>query len=386
MFASLCAHGEIIMRPKIAVYGNQHMNLGHAIAADLTLAGHEVTVFDLPEYGRTVEPLLNMGGIHVSGDPKALVSGKTGFAKPHKITTDPEEALRGVDLLFIDVPTDEFETRLKPILPYIRDGAVLHFNYYGYWPSLRVAPLLKEAGKADVKVTECPSCLYYARGKEGRLDFEVMKEGVALSVFPSVKSKEAFQVIQSVYPNFELAENILATNFENLNLLWHPAIALLNVAHFDREKERGENTAYFYQTGITEHTGLLTEAQDREREPLCKAYGVPYHSLRDLTRKYSKGTGKTMTEAQRNSNFIKGSPAFDVEQWARWIHWDMPLAVVPMVLLADLAEIPLPINRGLVDLFGALLQTDFWKTGLTLERLGLAGLSVRDVLRYVSGG
>ena len=178
------------MNPKIAVYGNQHMNLGHAIAADLTLAGHEVAVFDLPEHRRSIEPLQAMGGIQVSGNPKALVSGKTGFAKPYKLTTDPEEALRDVDLLFIDVPVDEFEIRLKPIVPYIPDGAVLHFNYYGYWPSLRIAPLLRKAGKRNVKITECPSCLYYARGKDGRLDFEVMKERVALSVFPAVKGKE----------------------------------------------------------------------------------------------------------------------------------------------------------------------------------------------------
>ena len=113
---------------------------------------------------------------------------------------------------------------------------------------------------------------------------------------------------------------------------------------------------------------------------------MPYHCLWDLTLQYVKGTGRTMAEAQRNSNFIKDSPAFSVDQWARWIQWDMPLAVVPMMLLADLAGVSMPLHRGLVDIFGALLETDFWKTGLTLERLGLGGLSVSEVLRYVTEG
>ncbi len=374
------------MTPKIAVYGNQHLNLGHAIAADLTLAGHEVTVFDLPEYGDAVIPLQSTGGIHVSGNRRALVSGKTGFARLHQVSTDPEKALQEVDLLFIDVPVDQFEKRLKPIIPYIRADAVLHFNYYGYWPALRLAPHFRAAGKTNVKITECPSCLYYARGKEGRLDFQVMKERISLSVFPAAQGSEALQIMRGAYPNFELAQNVLETNFENLNLLWHPAIALMNVAHFDREKERGEKTAYFYQTGITEHTGLLTEAQDREREDLCNAFGVPYHSFRDLTLQYVKGTGTTVAEAQRNSNFIQNSPAFDVDQWARWTRWDMGLGVVPMVLLAELAGVTMPIHRGLADIFGALLRTDFWKNGLTLNRLGLADLSASDVLRYVTYG
>jgi hypothetical protein len=46
----------------------------------------------------------------------------------------------------------------------------------------------------------------------------------------------------------------------------------------------------------------------------------------------------------------------------------------------------MPIYRGLVDIFGALMETDFWKTGLTLDRLGLAGLSVDEVIRYVEEG
>jgi hypothetical protein len=46
----------------------------------------------------------------------------------------------------------------------------------------------------------------------------------------------------------------------------------------------------------------------------------------------------------------------------------------------------MPIYRGFVSIFGALMETDFWKTGLTLERLGLAGRSVEEIIRYVEEG
>ena len=58
--------------------------------------------------------------------------------------------------------------------------------------------------------------------------------------------------------------------------------------------------------------------------------------------------------------------------------------MVPFVLLADLAEIPTPIHRGYIDIFGAILGTDFWKTGLTLDILGLADRSIREIIKYVS--
>jgi hypothetical protein len=37
------------MKPKIAVFGNQALNIGYGIAADLSLAGYEVNYFDLPK-------------------------------------------------------------------------------------------------------------------------------------------------------------------------------------------------------------------------------------------------------------------------------------------------------------------------------------------------
>ena len=51
-------------------------------------------------------------GTHVTGDTNVIASGKTGFAKLNRVTTDLQKALKGVDLIFVDVPVHEFETRL----------------------------------------------------------------------------------------------------------------------------------------------------------------------------------------------------------------------------------------------------------------------------------
>lgn len=374
------------MKPRIAVFGNQHLNLGHAIAADLALSGYEVNVFDLPEFEETITPLKKEGGIHVTGHKSNLVSKKNGFAEFNAITTDPEKALKEADVLFVDVPADEFEKRLKPIAAYIKEGAILHFNYYGYWPSLRLISVFEETGKSNIAITECPSTLYYARGKGTHLDFQVMKKRVSLSVFPGKRSREVFDVMHGLYPNFELAANILQTNFENQNMLWHPAIALLNVGHFDRADRRGDTSVYFYNTGITKHTGILSEAQDREREAVCNAYGIPYTPMRDLIKQYVNGHGNSMEEVQRNANFLKARPAYPVHEWEKWTKWDMPMALVPFVQLAELAGLSVPIHKGLVNIFGAVLGMDFWKTGFTLERLNLGGLSKEEVLDYVEEG
>ena len=93
-----------------------------------------------------------------------------------------------------------------------------------------------------------------------------------------------------------------------------------------------------------------------------------------------------MAELQLDCKFIQGIPAYSVDIWAQWLKVDLPLAMVPFVLLADLAGISTPIHRGFIEIIGAVLETDFWKAGLTLDKLGLAGLSVEEVVRYVTEG
>ena len=160
-----------ITQHKIVAFGNEVMNLGHAIAADLSLLGHDVTILDMPENDYKFEAIKEQGGINVTGNTEALTSRKTGFAKITNCTTDPKEALDGADLIFVSAPVHEYEKWITHIVPYIQDGAILHFNYYGYWVSLRIYPILKAAGKENVTITECPSSLYYSKGQKGHVDF-----------------------------------------------------------------------------------------------------------------------------------------------------------------------------------------------------------------------
>jgi len=106
----------------------------------------------------------------------------------------------------------------------------------------------------------------------------------------------------------------------------------------------------------------------------------------DLINRYYDSHGETVTEAQLNSKFYPHVPAYSTDIWAQWARADMPLAMVPFVLLAELAGITMPLHRGMIDIFGAILEEDFWETGLALDNLGLADLTAAQVVEYVTEG
>ena len=58
--------------------------------------------------------------------------------------------------------------------------------------------------------------------------------------------------------------------------------------------------------------------------------------------------------------------------------------MIPFVSLAKVAGIPAPMNTGIIDIFTAFYKTDFWKTGLTLDRIGLADMTVEEIKKSVT--
>ena len=84
---------------KITIIGGG--NGGFAAAADLTIRGHEITLYELPDFRNGLAEVIEKGGIELETLPSNGLKG--GFAKIHKITFDIEEALKASDIVFVIV-------------------------------------------------------------------------------------------------------------------------------------------------------------------------------------------------------------------------------------------------------------------------------------------
>ena len=57
-----------------------------------------------------------------------------------------------------------------------------------------------------------------------------------------------------------------------------------------------------------------------------------------------------------------------------------------MVRLGEALGIDLPVTRAMVEVMGVMLQRDYWTEGLDLDALGLDGLDLEGVRRFVLTG
>src|SRR5438874_6924554 len=91
-------------------------NTAFAVTANLSLAGFEVTLCELPAFRHTVEPLLETRQIALDG------VAYRDTARVHAVTTDFAEALAVNDLVLLIVPAYAHRPFAEACAPHLRRG------------------------------------------------------------------------------------------------------------------------------------------------------------------------------------------------------------------------------------------------------------------------
>jgi opine dehydrogenase len=367
---------------RVAVIGNSARALGAVCAADLTLAGHQVSFAVFPEQTSQLADVRKRGGFLVEGDPKHLVSQKTGLATLHAICDTIPEALRDADVVLIECRMHELEAKVSAMTSHFPRNAVVHIQSHGYWPAARLTPLLRKAGREDVLVTEAAAPTHAARVNGSVVTAKALRRGIEMTTVPASRNADALARMQQVFPHVKAASSALQTGIENLNLIVHPAMVLPNIGLMERAKLDGRRVG-FYQECVVPSAGVLGDALDAERARVCQAYGIAHTSMPAAIQQYYGQTGRNFYEAMQNDVY-RSFPDFPPDIWREWEMDDVPYAIVPLVMLAEQAGIEVPLHRACVEILGVLLEIDAWKSGPTLADMGLEG-TPDEVMKRMRG-
>ena len=343
------------------------------MAADLTLAGIPIHLFELPEFGRNAEAIRANGGIDLQG------VSRTGKVMPALVTTDPALALAGAELVLVSVPAGGHARVVEAVAPHLRDGQCVLFNT-GYWASLRFRSALTQAGRRRVVLAESTLLVYAAR-KLGPTAVLVdgVKQDFPIAAFPAAETGRLLDLVQRAYPQARAMRSVLEVSLENLNPLFHPAITLLNAG----ELERTLTDFAFYKDGCTPAVGRVIDALDAERRAVGAKLGLPdLVTAAGWLKRYYGASGSTAYEA------IQSCPAYANFRWPaataiQYVREDVPYAFVPLASIAQQLGIPTPVTSGLIDLCSTVFKANFRSEGPDIKALGLAGLDAAAIQKLV---
>jgi opine dehydrogenase len=356
---------------KIAILGAG--NGGCAAAADLTLRGYEVRLFSRSE--STMMPILKRGGIEL------VENGAETFAAPFFVGPDLPAAVNGADLIIIAAPSVAHEYLAKSLAGQLVDGQRVLLNPGHTGGSLHFANMLRAFGcQAKIKLCETVTLTYICRMPQpARVEIYRRTTNLRCAAFPGKESVELVKEIGEIYPNVILAKNVLETGLSNINAIMHPAGMLGNAGWI--EKSGGD--FYYYREGITPSIAAWIEEVDRERLEIVKRLGLKPLRFVDifyqagLTSEEARASGsiyRAIHESEPNRT-IKSPATLD----HRYIKEDVGYGLVPMAEIGRLLGVETPLIDALIRLASVVSQTDYRKDGLTLERMGLAGIPAEEL-------
>ena len=123
---------------------------------------------------------------------------------------------------------------------------------------------------------------------------------------------------------------------------------------------------------------------------VAQELGVPTASFLDnfyqaglttLNAKQSSDISRACFESEPNAK-IKSPSTLD----HRYVHEDIGYGLVPISNFGRLAGISTPTIDGIIHLISEMMGVRYAATGLTLEAMGLGGLGVGQVKRFVEFG
>lgn len=359
---------------KITVIGAG--NGGKAMAAHMALLGKEVTL-----YNRTfdhIAVIAERGGIDLDHP-----GGLSGFGKLAKVTANIEESLRESKLIMVVVPSTGHRDVAKAAAQYLRDDhiVVLHPGRTG--GALEFNAVLHQEGcKAEPIIAEAETFIFASRseGPSAARLFRI-KESVPVAALPANRTAEVLDAIHKVYPQYINGGNVLKTGLNNMGAIFHPALAMLNTGWIEARHGDFE----FYVDGVTLSVAKVLEALDRERVTVASALGLRARTGLEWLDLAYDARGETLHEAMHNQSGyfgIKAPPTMN----HRYLTEEIPMSLVPIASLGERYGVSVRGIDSIIRLGCIMHNTDYWRKGRTVEKLGINDMSIEELTRFVETG
>jgi opine dehydrogenase len=334
-----------------------------ASAAWLRQAGHGVTLWS--PGGQGAEALrtqpLEAGGV-----------------QPCSVTVevaDDAAQLCHADVLLLALPVNGHKHVMDALLPFLRDGQTVIVSSMASLSSLYLYESARRAGR-QVTVASFGTTVLTARRESGtQVKVMTRRKAVGVSALPGANVAEAVALCTALFGDgFFPQDSVLASALANVNPQSHGPLAVFNWTRI----ERAENWPQYHC--MTPGVARVIEALDLERRAVAQAFGIALGPIEEHFAR-SFGTASTRLEdIAAELHAKRGGPPGPVRTDTRYVTEDMPYGLAFVEALGQIAGVPTPATRTIVDAASLVNGIDFRQQNDLLAPLGLARETVAGLL------
>lgn len=297
-------------------------NVGCALAADLTLRGHDVRLCNRSL--ARLEPIREAGGITVTGAVE-------GFAPLSVVTESLVEAAEGADLVAVTVPTPALPHYAQALAETITDDQLVWLDPGHSGGALYLAAEMdRTTGRRGRRLCQLSTASHGSRMSGPATVGVFGLPRASLAAFPGRYVDECHQRVDAVLPGrFTRAASVLEVDLLNMNAVMHPPQMVCNAGWI--KATAGDFRIYHEGSGPA--VARLIEAFDSERMAVADRLSVPTISfiefvrLAGYTTAEGAATGSVFgaLRAGEAIRAVKAPPTLD----HRYLHEDVGWGLVP---------------------------------------------------------
>jgi opine dehydrogenase len=331
---------------------------GRAFAAYLSSKGFPVSLYNR-SYSR-ISAIKREGGIKARGVLE-------GFFPLDLVTQNLKSAVKDANVILIVTPASAHKSIAQKLAPLVSEQQIIILNPGRTFGAVEVKRIMdKVKGHNLINVGETQTLLFTSRElEENEVNIITIKDTVLFSTFPDDFTWKVYDIVNEVFPQFLPVENYLEVTLNNVGMLLHPAITLLNAGMMDIGKK-----FKFYKEGATPRVCEVLENIELELNDLFIKLGLKqlkYHEWAETS--YGVSFNK-IYESIQNVDAYKNVNAPD-KLITRYLTEDVPTGLVPIASLAGFLNISTPTINSIIHLTSILCGKNFKKTGRTLQSLKL---------------
>ena len=346
---------------------------GTAMAFDCASHGHEVRLFDFPQFPDNIAAIAETGGINAEGDISGF--GEIGYSGH-----DIDAALEGAELIYVVGPAYSTEPFGEAVAGKLQPGQTVVVSPSSCGGALAFK---RAAGLAvdddSIRVAETSTLHYAVRLTEpGKIHvFLKLKAGNLLAALPRTHTQDILALISDVYPSMEPGNSVLQTSLQNANPIIHPAVTLSNAARI----EMTGGDFLFYEEGVSDSVGRLIEALDKERIAIGEQLGITVLSDPEMGMRQGYMLENNYGSGYRKAPGFLGigaQPKLD----HRYLNEDVGYGLVFMTALGKQVGVDTPGMNAIIDVASIVMAHDYRGESLrTPETLGIANRSAEELAK-----
>ncbi|MFO8017776.1 MAG: NAD/NADP octopine/nopaline dehydrogenase family protein [Promethearchaeia archaeon] len=339
---------------------------GRAFAAYLSSKGHHVSLYNR-SFSR-IRHIQRKGGVTASGEIN-------GFYQIPVVTQDLKRALTDAKVIFIVIPASAHKSIAKKMAPFLEDGQIIILNPGRTFGSIEVKQIIQQGtGKSSVLVGETQTLLFTSRAlKKNKVKILKIKNSVGFSTFPDKYVNQVYNVLKEIFPQWVPHSDYFEVSMNNIGMLLHPTISLLNSGLIDHGKEFN-----FYKKGATPRICRILEEIELEINKIFEMFGLEGYRFCIWAEKTYGVNAMNIYEGLQK---IKAYDTITAPKQlvTRYFTEDVSTGLVPFSSLGKYLGIRTPTIDSIIHLSSLICGIDFRKEGRTVEKLNIGDLVNRRI-------